>query len=703
MHRLLFSFADSTRSISFCFPDILDPSERPEESFWKGIAVKIQLVSRSVIVGWLASCITCNSLGLAGDLDPRKPSAIEATEVPVVPAEIFAKLAQYQSVRGASFRGWAPDGSGILINTRFGNSSQLHRVYEPGGRREQITFSTEPVAGTFIPKANDAAILMSMDSGGNENDQIYLLENRKFETKLLTDGKSRNRLGAMRPDGLQIAVTSNRRNGRDVDLYLVDPRRPDTMTMLMQVEKQTWSAYDWSHDGKTILLSRYVSANESYPALLDVASGQRTDLPLPTAEKAAAGPMVFSADGKAILMATDAGGEFNRLARFDLATRKYEWLTDDIPWDISDIEVDHEFGQTAFAINEDGASRLFLLPRDGGARRELKLPLGIVSGLDFSTDGKRLGFTLARADAPPDAYSMNLQSGELTRWTYSEVGGLNPQTFVVPHRVQFPSFDGRTIPAYYFRPKDAVASGSSATTSSTSSGRLPVLINIHGGPEAQYQPFFSPVFQYYVNELGIAVICPNVRGSSGYGKTYLKLDNAEKREDSVKDIGALLDWIAKQPELDSSRIAVSGGSYGGYMTLAVLTHYGERIKAGIDIVGIANFISFLEKTAGYRVDLRRAEYGDERDPQMKAVFERISPLNNAEKIRASLMVIHGKNDPRVPFFEAEQIAAKVRAGGHSVWTLFADNEGHGFSKKDNVDYQRAVEVLFLKKHLGLKD
>ena len=236
----------------------------------------------------------------------------------------------------------------------------------------------------------------------------------------------------------------------------------------------------------------------------------------------------------------------------------------------------------------------------------------------------------------------------------------------------------------------------------TSTDRFPVFISIHGGPESQYQPFFSPILQYHLNELGIAVICPNVRGSSGYGKTYLALDNAEKREDSVKDIGALLDWIAQQPELDSSRVVVSGGSYGGYMVLASLTHFGDRIKAGIDIVGIANFVTFLERTAPYRVDLRRAEYGDERDPTMKSVFDRISPLNNADKIRSALMVVHGRNDPRVPFFEAEQIAAKVRASGKPVWTLFANNEGHGFAKKDNSDYQRAVEILFLKQHLGIE-
>ena len=644
---------------------------------------------------WLAFTFGIAFLGTlvvrAEETDPRRPAAIEAKEVPVVPAELMAKLAQYQSVRGASFRGFAPDGSGILIGTRFGNSSQLHRVYEPGGRREQITFFDEPVSGSFLPKATDGAIVMLMDSGGNENDQVYLLDRQKFATTRLTDGKSRNKLGAVRPDGSQIVVTSNQRNGRDVDLYLADPRQPGSMKLVMQVDQQTWSAYDWSRDGKTLLLNRYVSANESYPALLDVASGQRTELPRPTKDKAAFGPMALAADGKSILIASDAGGEFSRLARLDLASQKYTWLTDDIPWDVSDIAVEPITGDIVVVVNEDGASRLYLLSQGDGSRRALKLPLGIVSGLEFSPDGRRLGFTLARPDSPPDAYSLTVAEGELTRWTFSEVGGLNPASFLAPSRIQFKSFDDRMIPAYYFRPRVA-----------SSSKKVPVFISIHGGPESQYQPFFSPIIQYHLNELGMAVICPNVRGSSGYGKTYLALDNAEKREDSVKDIGALLDWIAQQPELDPSRVVVSGGSYGGYMVLASLTHFGERIKAGIDIVGIANFVTFLERTAPYRVDLRRAEYGDERDPRMRATFDRISPLNNADKIRSALMVVHGRNDPRVPFFEAEQIAAKVRASGKPVWTLFANNEGHGFAKRDNSDYQRAVEVLFLKQHLGIE-
>lgn len=625
--------------------------------------------------------------------DPLKPSAIVTADVPVVPPEFAARLQQYQNTRAAGFAGWDPAGKGIAIRTRFGNSLQMHRVYEPAGRREQITFFEEPVDGGFIPGAQDGAMLLSMSRGGNENYQVYLLDRKNFTTTLLTDGTSRNSLGAVREDGSQMVIGSNRRNGRDTDLYLANPRAADSMKLLLETDKQFWYAADWSPTGQSLLLLRYVSANEAYPALLDVhgQSPRPQLLPLPKEGKAAVGPLAFAQDGKGVYLATDALGQFRQLARLDLATKEYHWLSDDIPWDVSGLEVDPHSGQIAFAVNEDGASRLFLLApnaADRSARRELQLPLGVLSSLDFSPDSRHLGFTLARPDAPADAYSLELASGKLTRWTFSEVGNLDPAKFITPERIRFKSFDGREIPAYIYRPRGA-----------TAAHPAPVLIQIHGGPESQAQPYFSGLTQFYLNELGVAVIVPNVRGSSGYGKEYLKLDNAERREDSVKDIGALLDWIGQQPDLDAARVAVTGGSYGGYMVLASLVHFGDRIKAGVDNVGIANFSTFLGATAPYRVDLRRAEYGDERDPQMQAVFERISPASHAEKIRSALLVAHGKNDPRVPFGEAEQIAAKVRAAGRPVWTVFADNEGHGFGKKDNADYLRAVEALFFQRHL----
>jgi len=630
----------------------------------------------------------------SAEADTLKPAAIQTDDVPPIPAAFAARLAQYQNTRSASFAGWSPDGKGILIRTRFANALQLHRVYEPGARREQVTFFDEPVDGHFIPKAGDGAIVFAMSQGGSENDQLYLLDRAKFTTTLLTDGRSKHSLEVMRDDGHLMIVGSNQRNGRDTDLFVADPRKPGFQRTILEVKDEHWIVTDWSKDRQSLLLNRYVSINECYPAVMDFETGKRRDLALPGNEKAAVGALQFSPEGKTAYIGCDAENEFRRLARLDLASGKYEWLTSDIPWDVSGLKVHHDTGKVAFTVNADGATQLYLLePLPGTAqkRRELPLPTGIVSSIEFSPDGRRLGFTLARPDAPADAYSMDLATGNLTRWTYSEVGGLNPASFISANRIRFPSFDAREIPGWYFRPPVA-----------SPTRKAPVLINIHGGPESQAQPIFSGTTQFYLNEMGIAVILPNVRGSAGYGKTYLKLDNAEKREDSVKDIGALLDWIARQPELDASRVAVTGGSYGGFMVLSTLTHFGNRIRAGIDVVGICNFNTFLANTSPYRVDLRRAEYGDERDEKMKAVFERISPSNHADKIVSALLVAHGRNDPRVPFSEAEQIAGKVRAQGRTVWTVYADNEGHGFAKKDNGDYLRAVEAYFLKKSLGIE-
>lgn len=621
--------------------------------------------------------------------DPRRPGAIKATGVPVVTPELFDRLRQYQNVRSAAFQGWSPDGRGMLIATRFGNSAQLHQVYEPGGRREQITFFDEPVGGEFLPKTQDGSLLFSMSKGGDENFQVYFLDRATGRDTLLTDGKSRNELGPVRDDGQQMIVHSNRRNGRDTDLYLADTRQPGEPEMLLETDGEFWVATDWSRDGSQLALLQYVSINESYPAIFDIASKKLTKLPIPGEGKVSFGELAFAPDGKSIYTTTDARGEFLELAKLDLASGKYEWLTPNTNWDVGDVTVDPATGLVAYALNENGASKLFLWEK--GKARPIELPLGIVANLEFSEDGQNLGFTLARPDAPADAYSIEVATGKLTRWTFSEVGGLPLETFVAPEVIQFRSFDGREIPAYYYKPRKASANHPA-----------PVVINIHGGPEAQSRPIFSGPTQYLVNELGFAVIYPNVRGSAGYGKTYLQLDNAEKREDSVKDIGALLDWIEKQPELDASRVAVTGGSYGGYMVLASLVNFGERIKAGIDIVGIANFITFLERTSPYRQDLRRAEYGDERKPEMRAHFEKINPTSRAEQIKSALLVAHGVNDPRVPFGEAQQIAEKVTASGRDVWTVYADNEGHGFAKKDNRDYLTAVEVLFLEEHLGKK-
>ncbi|GAA4858213.1 S9 family peptidase [Luteimonas vadosa] len=636
----------------------------------------------------------------AGPAVARKEVGTRISEnIPEIPATLVETLNRYQNTRGASVAGWLDDRC-LLMSTRFAETSQAHRVCAPMGMREQLTFHDEPVSGLTVspPGAWRDGFVFGKDKGGDEFSQLYWFDTATRTTTLLTDGKrSQNGGTVISRDGGLMAYSSTSRNGTDRDIWIRDTRTGVTRPVL--AEGGTWGALDFSPDGKRLLVTRYVSINESYPGEVDLASGKLTLFPV-DGGKAAFGGFRYAPDGRAVYYVSDepVGGrdsEFQTLRHHDPASGKPPVeLSGDIPWDVDAFSIADDGKHLAFVSNEDGINRLHVLALPG--HREIRLPelpVGLIGGLAFSPDGKRLAVTLNTATSPSDIHVIELASARLARWTQSEVGGLDTASFVAPTLVRFPTFDQvdgkpRTIPAFYYKPAKAPPGG-----------KYPVVIQIHGGPEAQAQPGFSPTTQYLANELGVAVLVPNVRGSSGYGKGYLQLDNAGKREDSVKDIGALLDWIAAQPELDADRVGVYGGSYGGYMVLATMTNYPERIRAGVDIVGISHFGTFLKNTEDYRRDLRRVEYGDERDPAMQAVFERISPLNNAGKISAPLFVAQGKNDPRVPWTEAEQIVKAVRGNGQPVWYLLYTDEGHGFRKKANSDYFTAATMLFWRQHL----
>lgn len=615
--------------------------------------------------------------------------------VPPVPAELLERLNRYQNTRGAGFAGWTQDGC-ALISTRFAETAQAHRVCAPLGMREQLTFYPEPVNALTVAPGAANGFVFAKDVGGNEFWQLHWFDLGTRQTRLLTDGKSRNQSPLFSHDGKQLAYSSTQRNGKDTDVWVAD--FPNGKPRAVVTEGGLWSAQDFSPDGKQLLVVKYVSASESYPGIVDLASGKLSMFPV-DGGKASVSDFRFARDGRSVYFVSDeilAGKpqEFRTLRRHEPASGKLEVLSDKIPWDVDRLALSEDGRRLLFVSNEDGIGKLHLLSLP--EHREIALPAlpdGTIGGIDFSPDGKRIGLSINSATSPSDVYAIDIDARRLTRWTRSEVGGLDSSRFVAPALVRYPTFDRidgkpRTIPAFYYKPADAAAGK-----------KLPVLIQIHGGPEAQAQPTFNPAAQFLANELGVAVLVPNVRGSAGYGRSYLALDNAEKREDSVKDIGALLDWIGGQPELDAQRVGVYGGSYGGYMVLASLMHYSDRIRAGVDVVGISDFVTFLNNTESYRRDLRRAEYGDERIPEMKAVFERISPLKNAGKIRSPLFVAQGKNDPRVPYTEAEQIVKAVRANGQPVWFLMFDDEGHGFQKKANSDYFGAAMMLFLQRHL----
>ena len=618
--------------------------------------------------------------------------------IPAIPAALIEQLNRYQNTRGAGLAGWTRDGC-LLISTRFAETAQAHRVCQPLGMREQLTFYPEPIGG-ITPAPAQAwrdGFVFARDKGGDEFSQLYWFDGPTRSVHLLTDGKrSQNGGTTLSRDGGLMAYSSTARNGTDRDVWLRNTRTGETK--LLVDAGGNWTPMDFSPDGSRLLVMKYVSAAESYPGEVDVATGKLSLFPV-DGGKASFGGFAFAADGKAAYFVSDEPlqgkpQEFKTLRYHNPDSGTFEVLTANIPWDVGGFTIADNGRHLAVTTNEDGISKLRVLSLPSHKEIALPaLPIGVIGGLSFSPDGGRLVLTLNSATSPSDVHVIDLAAASLTRWTQSEVGGLDASTFITPTLVRYPTFDKvdgrqRTIPAFYYKPAKPAKTG-----------KYPVVINIHGGPEGQSLPTFNATAQYLANELGVAMLVPNVRGSSGYGKTYLALDNAAKREDSVKDIGALLDWIANQPELDASRVGVMGGSYGGYMVLSSLMHYSDRIRAGVDVVGISHFGTFLKNTENYRRDLRRAEYGDERDPAMAKVFERISPLNHAGKITSPLFVAQGRNDPRVPWTEAEQIVKAVRGNGQPVWYLLYADEGHGFAKKTNNDWFGAATILFWQQHL----
>ncbi|GAA0717652.1 S9 family peptidase [Dokdonella soli] len=639
-----------------------------------------------------AVCFLAPFFAVASEVQRIEADNRISENIPEAPAALTDSLQRYANTRGAALGGWIADGSGLLITTRFANTAQVHRVKMPGGAREQLTFYDEPIAGLAAnPKRN--GFVFGKDVGGSEFWQLYWFDLATRETKLLTDGKSRNENPLWSHDGTKLAYSSTERNGKDTDIWVLDPASGAKKAVVTL--GGSWDANDFSPDGSQLLVAQYVSINETHPAVVDLASGKVRRLD-DGKRKIAFGDFRFAHDGKGAYYVSDESGEFRELRYHDFASDRITRLSARIPWDIEEFALSDDGTRLAFVANEDGFGTLHLL--DTATRGEIALPVlpkGVLSGVAFSPDGRRLAFAVNWATSPSDVYSIDLAAGEsgqpaLARWTESEVGGLDASRFAAPELVRFPTFDKvngkpRTIPAFYYKPAGA--------------GPHPVVIQIHGGPESQARPVFSAETQYLVDRLGIAVLVPNVRGSAGYGKSYLLLDNGFKREDSVKDIGALLDWIGTRPELDAKRVAVYGGSYGGYMVLAAMTRYKARLRAGIDIVGISNFVTFLTHTESYRRDLRRAEYGDEREPKMRAFLEKISPTTNAKSISIPLFVAAGANDPRVPASEGQQIANTVRGNGGDVWFLEFRDEGHGFRKKPNVDYFRAATMRFWQKYL----
>lgn len=625
-----------------------------------------------------------------------------AQGIPPIPATLVAEVARYTDFRGHNLVEWHPQRRELLVSHRKAGAStlQLFRVAAPLAEPEALTDAAEPVRrATWEPRRGDY-LVFARGNGGDEADQLYRLDLATRNVTLLTDPSRRHGFETWLNRSSQLLTSSvpldrstqgGAREQPRQTFTLIDPAEPTRQRRVAELPGTGWDVGGISADDRQAVLTRYLSANESQVWLLDLASGRSTQLlPAPgSKDKGVYFAAGFERGDRALWVLSDRGGEFRQIYRYELRRKTLQPLSAHIPWDVDQLAVAKDGKLLAARINVDGREELRLFDaRTLKERPAPALPAGSVRAIGLHPASGEIAVAMDGASGPSTVLTLDAAGRAATAWTRAGAApGVDTQAFADASIVRWKSFDGRSISGLLHLPPQRFT------------GARPVLIDIHGGPEAQARVGFMGRDNHFLQDLGIAIVQPNVRGSSGYGKTFLALDNGTKREDAVKDIGALLDWIATQPRLDASRVVVRGGSYGGYMSLAVAATYPERIAGAIDVVGISNFVTFLRNTESYRRDLRRVEYGDERDEAMRSFLERISPTSHAARIVKPLFVVQGRNDPRVPYTEAEQIVEKVRANSTPVWYLRAENEGHGFQRKENADFQFWATTLFLRQTL----
>ena len=652
---------------------------------------------RSGLAAGLALC-AC----LAQAQDTVQPNANLRTDgMPPIAQATADKVALYTDFRGFGFVQWHPQERSMLVRHREAgaNVPQLHLVRSPGGKPEKLTDFPDPVAQAAFEPTQGKYLVISRDAGGNEATLVFRMDLATRQTTLLSPPDERSgftwthKADRLLLHSVPLDRTANagKRERVGTTLRWVSPLDPTQTSVLTELPGGGWGSFEFSHDDATIAAIQYRTPSDADVFLIDARSGERRKI-LPHSGSAGFGDIAWSKDGLRLFLSTNQGGEFFELAVFELASAKMRVLSHHIPWDIERFSLSED-GTRLFAVaNASGRDEVHLFDALRGAELPRPdLPGGAIGGGEWHRQARaELAYTLNSPQSPSDVFSLDTSSGKVLRWTQAaSPAGIDPASFSTPELVQIKSFDGLPISAWLYLP-DA----------RKFAGKRPLLVDFHGGPEGQSTLHFMGRWNYLLCELGIAILLPNVRGSSGYGKTFLDLDNGFKRKDSVKDGGAFLRWSASHPRLDASRIVVAGGSYGGYMSLATAVDYSDLIRGAIDVVGISNFVTFLNNTESYRRDLRRVEYGDEREAAMRAFHEQIAPLNNAAAIKKPLFVVQGKNDPRVPYTEAEQMVAAVRKNGVPVWYLLADNEGHGFRRKVNADYEFYATVKFLETTLG---
>ena len=659
--------------------------------------------------------------GVASAQVMAPPPALVIDGIPPIEIALVKEVEAYTTFRPSSLVGWHPASAALLIRTRHGDTQQLHLVARAGEPAQPLTEFADAVGGASFQPKTGSYVVFERGSGGNEVFRLFRMDLPGRMITPISPENERASTPSWNRNGSRIVFTTasidrfNRGEGAartaTTKVWIGDPLKPAEAKLVTTFASGGWSNFRFSPDEKSLLMQETISANESHLWVMDIASARKTRV-TPTSKDA--GETVsyraarYTRDGKALYATSDRGSEFRQLVHIDFATGIETVLTGHLKADVDEYAVSNAAKRIAFVTNEDGVSVLRFLDLD--SKKELLRPAlmpGEISNLRWQGGGDGgdsdasltegagdgasdavLGFTMSSAKSPGEVFSYNVKTTKMTRWTNGAASGLNAQEFVEPKLIRWNSFDKLSISGFIYQPDEKKFPG-----------KRPVIINIHGGPEGQTRPGFIARNNYLVNALGMAIIYPNVRGSSGFGKTFLAADNGTRREDSVRDIGALFDWIASQTNLDADKVVVMGGSYGGYMTLAVATHYPDKIAGGMSSVGISNFVTLLTNTESYRRDLRRVEYGDERLSVMRTFLEKISPLNNAEKMSKPRLIVHGCNDPRVPVAESYQIVAQLKKQQTPVWFLLANDEGHGFAKKSNQDFLFYTQIKFLEKTL----
>lgn len=585
--------------------------------------------------------------------------------IPPPEAGLDARLGRYQDSRQATFLDWLPDGS-LLVATRFGEHSQVHRIASPLGMREQLTFGDGPVTEARAPQRGAGFVFVRRVGG---YPQLFDYTG-PGAARQITQGNYQHGSPVWAHDGRSVAFYGTDRTGVNEDIYVAGIPAATRPRLVVAGAAGSWLPLDWSQDDGKLLLLNTVSPQKSALYVAEVATGALTPIAVPQSRITAAS---FAPDGVGFYLISDAQSDYEQLLYYNPITHLIRRLSADVPWDVEEFAVGAGGHYVAYVVNDDGRSRLTVLDTLRNlAFKPAGLQDGLIENIRFDATGEKLAFSYESARSPRDVYVYDVPQGSVQRWTESEIGPLDPANLATAQLIHYPTWDRlglsrRTLSAYVYLPRGP--------------SPCPVLIDLPGGEglHSQSRPGWKPFIQFVVNDLGYAVIAPNVRGSSGYGKAFRALDGGRLRDDAVRDVGALLVWIGLQPGLDSHRVALMGRGYGGFLALASLATYGDHLRGAIDVAGIANLVDFIDHSpAGERAQ-RVAEFGDVQDTDMRAFLDRISPLDNVALIHHPVLIVQGLDAAGSRAADSQQLVWRLRSEGDQAWYLSASDAGNDFT------------------------